>query len=298
MEERSDASVPDERQHIDSLTPPLAVTRRGFVAGTLTTGFALAVSPAQAQTVIKTDANGLTAGPVRIPVSGGEILAYRAMPAGRTGLSTILVAHEAFGLHEYIQDLCRRLAKLGHLAVAPDLFARAGDVTKAESIAVIVRDFMGKTPSSQFDSDLDATAAWAAKNGGDPDRLGITGFCWGGRVTWMYAAHDPKLKAAVAWYGPLSSAFVPGDKSVLDAASQIHVPVLGLYGAKDNGIPVSDIEKMRAALKAAGNDKCEFHVYADAGHAFHADYRPSYVKDAAEDGWKRMTEWFKSHGLV
>lgn len=284
------------QEHLDSHSPSLILNRRGFVAA-LSSGFALAVSPVQAQTAIKTPADGLTAGPVRIPVKEGDIPAYRAMPQGKTGLPTILVVSEVWGVHEYIQDVCRRLAKLGYLAVAPELFVRLGDIGKAESVAVIMRDFVAKTPVAQVTGDLDAATAWAARNGGDAERLGITGFCWGGQMTLMYAAHNPKLKAAVAWYGALSAAHVAGDKTVLDVAPGIKVPVLGLYGGKDGGIPVSDVDKLRAALKSGGNDKSEIVVFPEAGHAFHADYRPSYRKDDAEEGWKRMAAWFKSHGL-
>ncbi len=285
------------REHLDCHQPALVLTRRGFVAATLSTGFAAAVSPVQAQTAIKTDTEGLTAGPVKIPVKDGEIPAYRAMPAGKTGLATILVVHEAWGVHEYIQDVCRRLAKLGYMAVAPELFIREGDVSKAENITEIVRDFISKTPVAQVMGDLDATAAWAFRSGGDASRLAAIGFCWGGQFPLMYAAHNPQLKTAVAWYGRIADARVPGDKSVLDIASQIRVPVLGLYGAKDAGIPVADVHRLEAALKANGNLKSEFVIYPNAGHAFHADYRPSYVKDAAEDAWARMIAWFKSHGL-
>lgn len=297
MADRHDELIDAVHEHLASHEPAWPLSRRGFVTATLSTGFALAVSPVQAQTAIHTSADGLTAGPVQIPVKDGEIPAYRAMPAGRTGLATILVVHEIWGVHEYIQDVCRRLAKLGYLAVAPELFARAGDVGKAESVAAIMRDFVAKTSVAQVDSDLDATAAWAASHGGDASRLGVTGFCWGGQFTLMYAAHNPKLKAAVAWYGPLAAARVPGDKTVLQVASSIRVPVLGLYGGKDNGIPTSQVDELRAQLKAGGNDQSEIVIYPDAGHAFHADYRPSYQKDAAEDGWKRMSAWFKAHGL-
>jgi carboxymethylenebutenolidase len=285
------------REHLDSHLPQRPLSRRGFMMSALSAGYALAVSPVQAQTIVRTDSEGLAAGPVKIPVKDGEIPGYRAMPAGRTGLATVVVVHEAWGVHEYIHDVCRRLAKLGYMAVAPEMFARAGDVSRVEDTAVIVRDFIGKTPVAQAMDDLDAAVAWAARNGGDATRLAVIGFCWGGQFPLMYAAHNQRLKTAVAWYGRLSSARVPGDQTVLDIASQIRVPVLGLYGAKDSGIPVADVDKLRAALKAAGNDKSEFVVYPDAGHAFHADYRPSYQKEAAEDGWRRMVAWFKANGL-
>jgi carboxymethylenebutenolidase len=194
-------------------------------------------------------------------------------------------------VHEHIKDVTRRLAKLGYLAVAPELYARQGDPSKVTEVAALIKDIVAKVPDAQVMADLDATAAWAAKNGGG-GKLGITGFCWGGRIVWMYAAHNPKVAAGVAWYGPVARAYYPGDKTALEVAGQIKAPILGLYGAADGGIPNDTVEKMREALKAAGNTASEILLYPDTPHAFHADYRPSYRKEQAEDGWKRLSSWF------
>lgn len=273
------------------------VTRRDFIMTTLATGFAAAVLPVSANTTITTDTAGLTAGEVKIPVKGGEIPAYRALPAGAKSAPTVLVVQEIFGVHEHIKDVCRRLAKAGYLAIAPEMYARQGDVsklTKVEEIFPIVR----KVPDAQVMADLDAAAEWAAKNGGDPAKLAVTGFCWGGRVTWLYTAHNPRVKAGVAWYGRLvgeASELTP--KHPVDLAASLHAPVLGLYGGADAGIPNDTVDKMRAALKAA-NKPSEIVLYPDMPHAFHADYRPSYRKEAAEDGWKRLLEWLRRHGVA
>ena len=263
---------------------------------TIATGFAAAVQPIQAQTAISTDAAGLTAGEVKIPVKDGAMAAYRAMPAGGKNLPTVILIHEIWSVHEYFKDLARRLAKLGYLAVAPDLYARQGDVSGLEIDDI--RKVVARVPDAQVMSDLDATADWAAKNGSNPDKLGATGFCWGGRITWLYAAHNRRLKAAVAWYGPVSKpATELQPKHPVDLASLIDVPVLGLYGGADAGIPNDTVEAMRAALQAAGKPS-QVHVYPDMPHAFHADYRPSYRKEAAEDGWRRMLDWFRRHGVA
>ena len=280
----------------DSLLPGEPFTRRTFVVSMLGAGFALAVQPVAAQTVITTSTEGLVAGEVKIPVSNGEMVAYRAQPAKGSNFPVILVVSEIFGVHEHIADICRRLAKLGYLAIAPELFARQGDPRKITSVQTIVETIISKVPDAQVMSDLDACEAWAKTHGGDTSRLAITGFCWGGRITWLYAAHNPRLKAGVAWYGRvegLENALTP--KHPLDQAAQLKAPVLGLYGGKDQGIPLEDVEGMRAAIKKAGG-KSEIHVYPDAPHAFLADYRPSYRKDAAEDGWKRMQAWLKKNG--
>ena len=282
-------------EEIDSLLPPLIVNRRGFVKTALSAGFAAAVTPVVAQTMITTDTQGLTAGEVKIPAKGGDMPGYRAMPAGKSGLATVLVVQEVFGVHEHIKDLCRRFAKAGFLAVAPELYARQGDPAKFTDIGKLISDLVSKVPDDQVMADLDSTAAWAAKNGGDANKLGVTGFCWGGRIVWMYAAHNPKIKGAVAWYGSTSRAFHEGDKTALDVVAQIKAPVLGLYGAADTGIPVDTVEKLRDSLKAAGNSKCEFVIYPDTPHGFNADYRPSYRKEAAEDGWKRCVAWFNKN---
>ena len=272
------------------------ISRRAFVVGSLAAGFALAVMPVSADT-ITTDSNGLVAGEVKIPVAGGEIPAYRAMPATGGPFPTVLVVHEIFGVHEHIKDICRRLAKLGYFAVAPLLYSREGDVSSLSDVNAIMQ-VVAKVPDSQVASDLDATVAWAKSTGkADTTKLGITGFCWGGRQVWLYAAHNQGLKAAVAWYGPLQ---VPTNdlrpKNPIDLATQINAPVLGLYGGADQGIPLTQIEQMRAALKAAGK-KSEIVVYPDTPHGFNADYRPSYRPEAAKDGWKRMQAWFQQNGV-
>ncbi len=272
------------------------ISRRAFVVGSLAAGFALAVMPVSADT-ITTDSNGLVSGEVKIPVEGGEIPAYRAMPATGGPFPTVLVVHEIFGVHEHIKDICRRLAKQGYFAVAPLLYSREGDVSTLSDVQAIMQ-VVAKVPDSQVASDLDATVAWAKSTGkADTTKLGITGFCWGGRQVWLYAAHNQNVKAAVAWYGPLQ---VPASdlrpKNPIDLASQINAPVLGLYGGADQGIPVAQIEQMRAALKAAGK-KSEIVIYPDTPHGFNADYRPSYRPEAAKDGWKRMQAWFQQNGV-
>jgi carboxymethylenebutenolidase len=281
-----------------SLQPKSDFTRREFVVTTLATGFALAVQPVSAQT-ITTDANGLEAGEVKIPVEKGSIPAYRARPASGESFPVVLVVQEIFGVHEHIKDVCRRLAKLGYLAIAPELYARQGDVSKLSDIKEIFSKVVSKVPDAQVMSDLDATVAWAKKSGkGNTAKLGITGFCWGGRIVWLYAAHNPNLKAGVAWYGRLVGK--PDElhpKNPIDLAGSLKAPVLGLYGGADMGIPTESVEQMRKALKDA-NQPSEIVIYPNAPHGFHADYRPSYRKADAEDGWKRLQEWFKKHGVA
>jgi carboxymethylenebutenolidase len=259
-------------------------------------GYAAAVEPVAQATQVVTDAQGLVAGDVRVPVRDGEMPAYRAMPANGRNLPIVLVVQEIFGVHEHIQDVARRFAKLGYLAVAPELYTRQGDVSRLGSIDEI-RPIVAKVPDEQVMADLDAACDWAAKNGGDPARLGITGFCWGGRIVWLYAAHNPKLKAGVAWYGRVEG---PGTalqpKNPIDLVQEIHAPVLGLYGGADAGIPNEGVDRMRAALAAAGK-RSEIHTYPGAPHAFFADYRPSYREAAAQDGWKRLLDWFRRHGV-
>ena len=277
--------------------PPAALTRRGFVVTSLAAGFALAVQPVSAETIV-TDSNGLTVGEVKIPVSDGEIPGYRAMPAEGGPFATILVVQEVFGVHEHIKDICRRFAKAGYFAVAPALYARQGDVSQMSNIDDILK-VVAKVPEAEVASDLDATVAWAAGTGkADTTRLGITGFCWGGRQVWLYAEHNPKVKAAVAWYGPLNrptSQMTPVNP--MDQVAQLQVPVLGLYGGADQGIPMDQIKAMQAALKAADKPS-EIVVYPDTPHGFNADYRPSYRPEQAKDGWKRMLAWFKDHGVA
>jgi carboxymethylenebutenolidase len=274
------------------------VDRRVFLKAALGTGFAAATLPVAAQSVIKTDTNGLTAGTVHIKVGDTSVPVYRAQPAGKKNLPVILVVSEIFGVHEHIADVARRFAKLGYLALAPDLFVRQGDAGKVPNIADLMRDIISKTSDAQVMGDLDACVDWARHNGGNVDKLGITGFCWGGRITWMYCAHNPKVKAGVAWYGRLVGDPSPNTpKHPIDVAASLQVPVLGLYGAKDQGIPVDTIDRMKAEL-AKGKTGSTFVVYPDAGHAFNADYRPSYVEADAKDGWKRALDWFKSHGVA
>jgi carboxymethylenebutenolidase len=269
--------------------------RRSFVVTSLGAGFALAVLPVSAQT-ITTPADGLIAGEVKVPAKGGDMPAYRAMPASGSNFPTVLVVSEIWGVHEHIKDVTRRLAKLGYYAIAPELFARQGDAGKMTDTQALLRDIVARTPDAEVMADLDATVAFAKASGkADTAKLGITGFCWGGRTTLMYAAHNPGVRIAVPWYGPVARSYHAGDRTALDVAAQIKAPVLGLYGGEDPGIPNDTVEKMAAALKAAGNTKSEFVIYPGTPHAFHADYRPSYRKDKAEDGWKRATAAFKQH---
>ncbi|MEH2359375.1 dienelactone hydrolase family protein [Nostoc sp.] len=273
------------------------VTRRKFIAtATLATGFALAVQPISAG-VITTNAKGLVAGAVKIPVKDGEIPAYRAAPATGENFPIVLVIQEIFGVHEHIQDITRRFAQLGYLAIAPELFIRQGDVSKLSSIDEI-RPIVAKVPDAQVLSDLDATVHWAVKSAkGNPDKLAITGFCWGGRIIWLYAAHNPKVKTGVAWYGRLvGDATQLQPQNPIDIASKLTVPILGLYGGKDTGIPINTVEQMRDRLKESSS-KSEIIVYPDAPHAFFADYRPSYREKEAKEGWKRLLAWFKKHGV-
>ena len=285
------------RSELDSLTPTRDFSRRDFVQTTVGTGFAAAVLPVTAQT-ITTDTAGLTAGAVTIPVGDFKMPAYRAQPAGKSGVPVILVVSEIFGVHEHIADVARRFAKLGYLAIAPELFVRQGDAKAYTDIPKLVAEIVNKASDAQVMGDLEAAVAWAKANGGDTSKLGVTGFCWGGRTTWMYAAHNPGVKAGVAWYGPVARAYHAGDKTALEVAPQIKAAMLGLYGGADPGIPNDTVEKMRDAVKAAGNSKVEVVVYPDTPHAFHADYRPSYRKEQAEDGWKRCTAWFKANGVA
>jgi len=292
----------DFRNDIDSLLGqsklPDTADRRTFLKTALGTGFAAAVLPVCAQTMIKTDTAGLTAGEVAITVNGQRVPAYRAQPEGKTNLPVMIVVSEIFGVHEHIADIARRFAKLGYLAIAPDFFVRQGNPQSYTSIAELQKEIISKVPDEQVLGDVDAYVKWAGENGGDLSRLGINGFCWGGRVVWLYSAHNPKVRAGAAWYGRLV-----GDKSALapqqpiDIAPTLKVPVLGLYGGKDGGIPVATVEQMKEALAKGGN-KSEFRVYANSGHAFNADYRPSYVEADAKDAWTQAVAWFKQHGVI
>ena len=274
---------------------PLA--RRGMLMSGLISGFTLAVTPVEAQ-VIHTDTIGINGGEVKIPVADGEMPGYAAKPNGAGPFPIVLVNEEIFGVHEHIKDLCRRLAKAGYLAVAPEIYARQGDLSKMTDVNQIVSQVIAKKPDAEMLSDLDAAVDWAGKNGGDLSRLGVTGFCRGGRNTWFYDAHSTRVKAAVAWYGPIKGA--PSDiqpRTVADIAAGIHAPLLGLYGGQDTGIDVNDVEAAAATARAAGKT-VEIKVYADAPHGFNADYRPSYRKADAEDGWARMLAWFKKYGIA
>lgn len=271
--------------------------RRGVVMTGLISGLTLATTRVEAQ-AIHTDAAGLDAGETHIPAADGERLpAYAARPAGAGSFPIVLVIEEIFGVHEYIKDVCRRLAKQGYFAVAPEIYARIADLSKMSDVQQIIRDVILKAPDAQVLSDLDATAAWAAQHGGDARRLAVTGFCRGGRDVWLYAAHNPALRAAVAWYGPIggaTSAIQP--RTAAEVATELKCPLLGLYGGQDASINVADVEAAAARARAAGKD-VEIVVYPDAPHGFHADYRPSYRAADAADGWQRMLTFFRAHGV-
>jgi len=280
----------------DKLQPTLPA-RRGFIMGSLMMGFTMATAHGQAAP-IHTDANGLTAGEVQVPVRDGSLPAYAASPAGGGTHPVVIVIEEIFGIHEYIKDICRRLAKQGYMAVAPEFYARLGDLSKMTDVQQIIRDVISKAPDAQFQSDLAAAVAWAQASGrGDRTRLAVTGFCRGGRQTWLTAESNPEVKAAVAWYGPVAgptSDIQP--RTPMDLAAQLKCPLLGLYGGADTSIPVEQVRAAEAKAKAAGK-VVEIVVYPDAPHGFHADYRPSYRKEAAEDAWQRMLAWFKRYGV-
>src|SRR4051812_36539208 len=278
-----------------SLLPRLDISRRLFAVTSLAAGFAAAVMPVSAAT-ITTDTEGLDAGETKVKVRDGEIPAYYARPQGAGPFPTVLVVQEIFGVHEHIKDVCRRFAKEGYVAVAPALYAREGDVSKISDISQIMKDVVSKVPDGQVMTDLDSAAAWAKASGhGDTSRLGITGFCWGGRIVWLYAAHNPGLKAGVAWYGRIVGQTTDlQPRNPIDIAKEVKAPVLGLYGGKDQGIPTASVDQMREALKADGKE-AELVTYPEAGHGFNADYRPSYDEKAAKDGWQRCLAWFRGH---
>jgi carboxymethylenebutenolidase len=266
------------------------------VIARLHSGFAAAVLPVSA-TTITTDAAGLIAGEVEIPAGDIGIPGYRAMPAQGAAFPTVLVVQEIFGIHEHIKDLCRRLAKSGYLAIAPSLYERQGDVAGMQDVQELYAKVVSQVPDAQVMSDLDATAAWAEKNHGNTNRLAITGFCWGGRIVWLYAAHSAKLKAGAAWYGRLTNPKTPvWPKHPVDIAADLKAPVIGFYGGQDAGIPLDTVEMMRDAIKAA-NKPSEIIVYPQAQHGFNADYRPSYDAAAATDAWKKMLAFFRQHGV-
>ncbi len=285
----------------DSLWTAAELTRRQILATGAATGviagFAASVQPVMAQTTILTDPKGLDHGMVEIATASGPVPAYRAIMPGSKNRPLILVVQEIFGLHEHIKDVCRRFAKLGYCAIAPSLYHRQGDVTKLSSFDEI-RPIVATVPDAQVMSDLDATIDWAVKAGiADANKVGITGFCWGGRVVWLYAAHNPNLKAGVAWYGRVLGDKTPNQPAhPIDVATKIKAPVLGLYGGQDTGIPVATLEQLKVALGAG--TRSVIHVYPDSPHAFYADYRPSYRKTDADDGWQRCTAWFTANGVA
>ena len=300
---------PDQTKDFDALLPgqstEAGASRRTALKAALGVGYAAAAMPLMAQTAIKTSSEGLTTGEIMYEVNGFKVPAFFAAPAGKTNLPVVLVIHEIFGVHQYIADTARRFARAGYLAIAPELFARQGDPAMYSEMAKLQAEVVQKTPDAEVMADLDGAVNWAAQHGGNADKVAITGFCWGGRITWLYAQQSNKVKAGVAWYGRLvgeSSALTP--KHPLDLAAMQKAPVLGLYGGQDSGIPLETVNQMKAALAAAGNagnaaaKACEFVVYPDVGHAFHADYRPSYRAEAAQDGFKRALAWFKSHGVA
>lgn len=282
---------------LDGLPLQGAWTRRGFVVTSLAAGFALSVQPVSAE-AIHTDSSGLVAGEVKVPVADGQIPAYRAMPDKGGPFATVLVIHEVWGVHEHIQDLCRRLAKLGYYAIAPELFAREGNAAQIPDLQQLIRTIVAKVPDDEAMSDLDAALVYAKQSGkADLSRLAVTGFCWGGRITWLYAAHQPALKAAVAWYGVDRTRAALQPNNPLDVIPDLKCPVLALYGGADKSIPQELIDRRQAACKAAGKT-CEAIVYPDAPHGFNADYRPSYRPEAAKDGWAKMLAWFKQYGVA
>ena len=293
------ASTVAAQNEINALVPANNLSRRGFIVTSLGAGFAASVLPVSAQT-ITTAADGLVAGEVKVPTKDGDMVAYRAMPATGANFPVVLVVQEIFGVHEHIKDVCRRFAKLGYFAISGELYARQGDVSKITEIPKIVSEVVSKVPDAQVMADLDACVAFAKASGkANADKLAVTGFCWGGRIVWLYAAHNPAVKAGVAWYGPLTgatSALKP--KNPVDVAALINAPVLGLYGAADGGIPNDTVEQMRAALKAAGKNNSEIILFPDTPHGFHADYRPTYRKAAADDGWAKLMAWFKANGVA
>jgi len=299
----------DQTQDFDALLPGQSTadgtSRRTALKVALGVGYAATAMPIMAQTAIKTPSDGLTTGEATYDVAGFAVPFFYAAPAGKKNLPVILVIQEIFGVHEYIADTCRRFAKAGYLAIAPELYARQGDPSSYGEMAKLMAEVVSKVPDAQVMKDLDGAVSWAGANGGNLQKVGITGFCWGGRITWLYAEQSKNVKAGVAWYGRLvgtSTALTP--KHPLDLAAELKAPVMGLYGGQDGGIPVTTINQMKDALAASGAKgnaaakASEFVLYKDAPHAFHADYRPSYRKEAAEDGFMRALAWFKAHGVA
>ena len=300
---------PDQTKEFDALLPGQSTlngaNRRTALKVALGVGYAATAMPIMAQTAIQTSSEGLATGEAIYDVSGFSVPFFYAMPAGKKNLPVVLVVQEIFGVHEYIADTCRRFAKAGYLAIAPELYARQGDPTKYGETAKLIAEVVSKVPDEQVMGDLDGAVKWAGENGGDLKKVGITGFCWGGRITWLYAAQSKIIKAGVAWYGRLvgtASALTP--KHPLDLAASVKAPVLGLYGGQDGGIPLTTVNQMKDALAEAGSKgnaaakASSFVVYKDAPHAFHADYRPSYRKEAAADAFAKALAWFKGHGVA
>lgn len=298
----------DQKDEFNALLPgkstEAGATRRTALKTALGVGYAATAMPIMAQTAIKTPAAGLAAGEGIFDMEGFSVPFYYAAPEGKKNLPVILVVQEIFGVHEYIADTCRRFAKAGYLAIAPDLYARQGDASKYTDVSKLLAEVVSKVPDAQVMADLDGAVQWASENGGNTKRVGVTGFCWGGRITWLYAEHSKNVKAGVAWYGRLvgaESVITPAHP--VELAAGLKAPVLGLYGGQDGGIPLTTVNQMKDALAEAGakGNKAakasEFVVYPQAPHAFHADYRPSYRKEAAEDGFKRALAWFKVHGV-
>jgi carboxymethylenebutenolidase len=299
----------NQRSEFDSLLPgqstEAGASRRTALKAALGVGYAATAMPIMAQTAIKTSSDGLRTGETTYEVNGFKVPAFFAAPAGKTNLPVILVIQEIFGVHEYIADTARRFAKAGYLAIAPELFARQGDPSNYNEVAKLIAEIVSKVPDAQVMADLDGAVKWAGANGGNTKKVGITGFCWGGRITWLYSQQSKNVKAGVAWYGRLvgaSTAVTP--KHPVELAGSISAPVLGLNGGQDTGIPLTTVNEMKDALAAAadkGNKAAkasQFVVYPQAPHAFHADYRATYRKEAAEDGFKRALEWFKTHGVA
>ena len=300
---------PDQTKEFDALLPGQSTlngaNRRTALKVALGVGYAATAMPIMAQTAIQTSSEGLATGEAIYDVSGFSVPFFYAMPASKKNLPVVLVVQEIFGVHEYIADTCRRFAKAGYLAIAPELYARQGDPTKYGETAKLIAEVVSKVPDEQVMGDLDGAVKWAGENGGDLKKVGITGFCWGGRITWLYAAQSKNIKAGVAWYGRLvgtASALTP--KHPLDLAASVKAPVLGLYGGQDGGIPLTTVNQMKDALAEAGSKgnaaakASSFVVYKDAPHAFHADYRPSYRKEAAADAFAKALAWFKGHGVA
>ncbi len=289
------------KPEVDSLIPHVPFDRRGFIKAALGTGFAAAVLPVSAQT-IHTDSNGLDVGEIAVRSEGDWVPVYRAQPAGRSNLPVVIVIHEIFGVHEHIADICRRFAKLGYLALAPNLYSREGDAAAYPTMQSLNDNLVSKVPDAQVLDDIDATVAWAGANGGDLKRLGAVGFCWGGRIAWLYAERNPQLKAVVAWYGRLvgdHNAMTPDYP--IDRVADLKAPVLGMYGGLDPSISQASIEQMKAALAAQPSQAArtsQFVVYGDAPHAFFADYRASYRPADAKDSWQRAQAWLREHGVA